>query len=226
MTDREATSRRAQAFFEDLWKRGDPWELESSAFEQAKYARYLAMLDDRRYARALEVGCGAGYFTRKLVRISEHVVALDIAPTAVARARAIGHQGGIDFRVANIMDWSPSAEGPWDLVILNETIYYLGWLYSFFDVAWLASQLFSATEQRGRLLMANTQGWVEDLLIRPWVIRTYRDLFLNVGYELETEEVYVGTKNGVELEVLISLFVRVTGRVPTGSSPAPHRERQ
>ena len=57
--------------------------------------------------------------------------------------------------------------------------------------------------------MANTYGGVEDYLLRPWLIRTYRDLFLNVGYRLEDEEVFCGTKDGADLKVPISLFTEV-----------------
>ena len=207
MTERKQTDEKARAFFEDLWKRGDPWELESSEFEQAKYMRQLSMLDQYRYARALEIGCGAGSFTRLLAGITEQVVALDISPTAIECVRTEGSGSAtVDFRVANIMDYDVRAEGPWDLVVMNETIYYLGWLYSFFDVSWLAAKLFEATRGGGRLLMANTCGGVEDYLLCPWIIRTYRDLFLNVGYRLEAEETFHGTKNGVHLEVLISLY--------------------
>lgn len=210
MNEREILSQKAQAFFEDLWNRGDPWDLEGSEFERRRYGRLLAMLEERRYGRALEIGCGAGSFTRLLARIADHVVALDIAPAAIARARAAeAGPGAVDFRVANIMDYDPRAEGPWDLVVMSETIYYLGWLYSFFDVAWLAAEIFAATQVGGRLLLANTQGDIEDYLLRPWHIRTYRDLFLNVGYRLESEEIFRGLKNGVNLEVLISLFAKV-----------------
>lgn len=210
MTERKLIEEKAQAFFEDLWKRGDPWDFESSEFEQAKYARQLAMLDERRYTRTLEIGCGAGCFTRLLTRIADRVVALDIAPTAIERARAARPVlEGADFRVANIMDYNPAAEGPWDLVVMSETIYYLGWLYPFFDVAWLVAQLFSATSDGGRLLMANTYGVMEDYLIRPWMIRSYHDLFRNVGYRVETEEIFRGIKNGVGIEVLINIFTRL-----------------
>ena len=106
------------------------------------------------------------------------------------------------------MDYNPRAEGPWDLVVMNETICYLGWLYSFFDVAWLAAELFAATRDEGQLLMANTCGGVEDYLLLPWIIRTYHDLFLNVGYRLKAKEIFRGVKNGVEIEVLISLFTK------------------
>jgi hypothetical protein len=91
---------------------------------------------------------------------------------------------------------------------MNETIYYVGWLYSFFDVSWLAHRLWTSTAAGGRFLMANTFGEGVGYLLRPWIIRTYRDLFLNVGFELEHEEVFRGTRDGTELEVLISLLQR------------------
>jgi SAM-dependent methyltransferase len=206
---RKVVSRKAEAFFEDLWRQGDPWEFETSKFERDKYLRQLAILQGHRYARVLEIGCGNGCFTRLLAGIADRLLALDISPAAITQARqAAAHVGAIDFRVANIMDYDPHTEGPWDLVVMSETICYLGWLYSLFDVAWLAFQLFSATCTGGRLLMANTCGGVEDYLLRPWIIRTYRDLCLNVGYQLEAEEIFHGTKNGVDIEVLISLFYK------------------
>ena len=215
MIEREQISFKAQAFFEELWKRGDPWEFTTSDFERDKYARQFAILQGRRYASALEIGCGNGCFTRLLAGIADRAVALDISPTAIAQARtAAAGLAAIDFRTGNIMDYDPHAEGPWDLVVMSETVYFLGWLYSLFDVAWLASELFRATCAGGRLLMANTCGGVEDCLLRPWIIRTYRDLFLNVGYHLETEEIFQGTKNGVEIEVLISLFAKAPVKEP------------
>ena len=211
MTERELVSQKAEAFFEDLWRKGDPWEFQTSAFERDKYARQLAILQGHRYGRALEIGCGNGCFTRLIADIVDRVVALDISPSAIEQARqSAAHLKGVDFRVANIMEYDPQAEGSWDLVVMSETICYLGWLYSLFDVAWLACQLMSATSAGGRLLMANTCGGVEEYLLRPWIIRTYRDLFLNVGYQLEAEEIFHGTKNGVDIEVLISLFHKAT----------------
>ena len=209
MTERERISFKVQAFFEDLWKRGDPWEFETSEFERDKYARQLALLQGRRYARVLEIGCGAGSFTRSLARIADQVVAVDISATAIARAQASGAGPGvIDYRVGNIMDFDLNKEGPWDLVVMSETICYLGWLHSFFEVGWFATELFAATCSGGRFLMANTQSGVDDdeYLLRPWLIRTYRDLFLNVGYQLDVEEIFRSQKHGVGLEVLISLF--------------------
>jgi hypothetical protein len=54
--------------------------------------------------------------------------------------------------------------------------------------------------------MANTLGEFGDYLLSPWIIRTYRDLFVNVGYHVAAEEMWQGSKDSVELDVLITLF--------------------
>ena len=205
---RRRTGERARLFFDDLWTQGDYWRLETSEFDQARYARSLQILTDRRYARTLEIGCGAGAFTRLLGGVSDHVLGLDVSAAAIDRARARVTGAGLEFRVANIMETAAEEEGPWDLIVMNETVYYLGWLYSFFDVSWLAHRLFTALNSNGRFLMANTFGDDVGYLQRPAVIRTYRDLFLNVGFEVDSEEVLRGTKDGVQLDVLMSLLRR------------------
>lgn len=211
MRDRAVIGREVRDHFEEKWSRGDPWDLGSSDFEGRKYARQRALLGDRRYGRSLEIGCGSGHFSRMLASVSDRVVALDIAPTAIEVARAAGDaEGRIEFRVANAVEFDLLAEGPWDLVVMSETLPYLGWLYSMFEVAWFATQIHQSTRAGGRFLMANTCGGVRDYLLRPWLIHTYRDLFRNVGYRLEAEETFRGTKDETEIDSLLSLFRRET----------------
>jgi hypothetical protein len=57
---------------------------------------------------------------------------------------------------------------------------------------------------------------VYDKLLLPYIIRTYRDLFLNVGYRLEAEETFRGTKNGVDFEILISLLAKTPEEATAG----------
>jgi hypothetical protein len=52
---------------------------------------------------------------------------------------------------------------------------------------------------------------LKSYLHRPWLMRTYRDLFQNVGYALQVEAAFVGEKNGVTLEATICVFVRPAG---------------
>lgn len=205
-SDRVAAGRTARELFESLWAEKDPWDLESSQLDQRRYARQVALLDDRRYGRALEVGCGAGSFTRHLTAVCDSIGAVDVAASAIARARHAGTEN-VELRVANIMDVDLEREGRWDLVVLTEAAYYLGWLYPLFDVGWLAHSLCQAANDGGRLLLANTIS-SDNGIMSPWLIRTYRDLFANAGYEVEVEETMHGTKETVDFDILLTRFRR------------------
>jgi SAM-dependent methyltransferase len=205
--DREAAHAQARRFFAELWSAADPWDLDASELDQRRYERQLELLADRRYRRALEIGCASGSFTRRLAPLCDELVALDISERAIELARA-AHDGrpGVDYRVANVMELDRRDEGSWDLVVLTETAYYLGWLYPMFDIAWLAHSLHGATRPGGRLLLANTIS-PDTGIMSHWLIRTYRDLFRNAGYAVELEETLRGEKETVEFEILLSLLV-------------------
>ena len=206
--ERAAAARTTRNFFERLWAEGDHWDLETSALDQRRYARQLALLADRRYPRAVELGCGAGSFTRHLAASCEHLLAIDVAPSAISRAReALGGAGDVELRVADIMEFDPAAEGPWDLTVLAEAAYYLGWLYPLFDLGWLAHTLHEGTRSGGRLLLVNTYGPDNGLMSR-WLIDTYRDLFVNAGFRPDVEETMRGVKNEVAFEILLSRMVK------------------
>jgi SAM-dependent methyltransferase len=226
MSASEAIHRTVQEHYDQFWQRGDPWELETSEFEKAKYARQLELLADRRYRRVLEIGCGSGCFTRRLAGVADQVVALDVAASAIARARAAGDTPAtVEYRVANVMEYEPHAEAPWDLVVLSETIYCLGWLYPFFNVGWLLHELHAATSPGGRFLLVNSFGGEEDYLLHPWLIRTYHDLARNIGYRLERQEVFRGTKGGVAIKTLVSLFQKAPELSPPEDSRLAARPR-
>src|SRR5687767_8260034 len=116
---------RAQKFFEDLWQRGDYWELETSAYERERHDALLAALGPRRYARVLEIGCGAGVFTRRLAPLADHVLAIDVAPAAIARARATRGEPHVEFAVADVMEYTFKRAAPFDLIVMAETIYFV-----------------------------------------------------------------------------------------------------
>ena len=214
MTERELVDQKIRTFMDGLWERGDPWAFESSQYERERCAHLLSMLGGKHYARLLEIGCGAGYLTRLLAPYADQIIAVDISQTAIDQARALSSgPTGVEFRVANIMDYKPDVDGPWDLIVFSETICYLGWLYPLFDVAWLAVQLFSGTRPGGQLMLANSISEGEDWLLRPWLTHTYRDLMVNVGYTVASEEVFTGTKKGEAFQVLMTLYNK------------PHEER-
>jgi predicted TPR repeat methyltransferase len=220
MTERGAIDQKVRTLMNSLWERGDFWDIETSEYERDRCSHLLRMIEGKHYGRVLEIGCGAGYLTRRLAPLAEQIVALDISKAAIDRARALGGDtAAVDFRVANIMDYKPHTDGPWDLVVFSDTMCYLGWLYPFFDVAWMAVQLFAATRDGGQLLLANSMDEGEDWLMRPWIIRTYRDLFVNVGFTIEAEETFKGTKKGVEFEVLMTLYTKIAVATPATDGP-------
>jgi 2-polyprenyl-3-methyl-5-hydroxy-6-metoxy-1,4-benzoquinol methylase len=210
---------QAEQFFERLWREGDHWQLDTSQYERERLRYLRESVADRHYGRVLELGCGAGHFTRLMGGLFDSLLALDVAPSAIERARAHpATASGVEYRVADIMEFVPAGEGPWDLVTLVETVYYLGWLYSFFQLGWKAREIRDAIRPGGRLLLANTTGTdVGDALLLPWLIRSYRDLFVNAGLEVESESVFRGVKDGVALEVLVSLL----RRPEDAGTPAP-----
>lgn len=203
--DAAAAGAQSRRFFDELWVDGDPWRLDASELDQRRYRRQLELLADRRYGRALEVGCAGGSFTRLLAPLCDELVALDVSRHAIERAQAAGAPPGAAYRLANVMELDFEQEGEWDLVVITETAYYLGWLYPMFELGWLAHSLYRATRPRGRLLLANTMSR-DDGIMSPWLIRSYRDIFRNVGYESVSDEEMQGVKNSVEFEILITLF--------------------
>src|SRR4051812_12244123 len=106
MPERELIDQKARAFFDEIWKSGDPWKLGTSKFEQDKYTRQLALLEGCRFADVLEIGCGAGLFTRRLSQIADRVLGLDVSANAIAQAQQTKSAGvSVEFQVANIMDY-------------------------------------------------------------------------------------------------------------------------
>jgi predicted TPR repeat methyltransferase len=207
--DRQAIHQRAERFFDDLWGQEDAWAFDSSSFEQARFDALIAALGNRRYERVLEIGCGSGTFTGRLASLADSVVGLDISAIAIAKAeRRLAAVPQVKFRMANIMEYGFTEDGPFDLIVMSETIYYLGWLYPFFDLAWLSARLYEALNKDGLLLLANTFGLAGDYLLLPWIIRTYHDLFRNAGYKIERESTFHGVKDETEIDVLITLFRR------------------
>jgi SAM-dependent methyltransferase len=213
MTEQNEADQTARVFFEDLWKGGDPWEFETSDYEQRRFELHLEMLGDRRYGRALEIGCGAGAFTRLLSPLVDELVGIDVAESAVERAKTLGPEG-VDYRAANAMEFDLGGEGPWDLVVVSDTITYLGWLYSFSEVSGFVVRVFESVAPGGRCLLGNSAllGDAEPAddtgLATPWLARTYRDLFRNVGFELEREELFEGEQGDDLLEVVLSLLAK------------------
>ncbi|OMI06551.1 SAM-dependent methyltransferase [Bradyrhizobium brasilense] len=103
----------------------DPWHLDSSAFEQERYAQMLRMSScNGGVEHALEVGCAAGVFTEMLAPRCQRLTVVDVMPQAIERARLrTGHRSHINWITRNIQQFSTTEK--FDLIVVAEVLYYL-----------------------------------------------------------------------------------------------------
>lgn len=111
-------------YFEELYAAdGDPWRFATSAYEQGKYARTVAALEGRRYARGLEVGCSIGVLTERLAEVCDELVAVDVSERAVATARQrLQACEGVEVELRSLPEETP--DGTFDLIVCSEVLYY------------------------------------------------------------------------------------------------------
>ncbi len=113
-----------RSYFDEMYKAdSDPWNFESSWYEQRKYALTVAALPDLRYRSGFEPGCSIGVLSSFLAERCDQLLATDIVPDVVERARDRCREStNVHFEVRAIPEeWPP---GPFDLVVLSEIAYY------------------------------------------------------------------------------------------------------
>ena len=110
--------------FDDLYRRADdPWEFTTSPYELDKYDTTLSALASERYSRCFEPACSIGVLTERLAKRADAVVACDVSPTAITRARTrLADTHNIELFAAAIPEWWPP--GTFDLIVLSELGYY------------------------------------------------------------------------------------------------------
>ena len=118
------SGRLGREYFEGLYaESGDPWDFETSEYEQNKYARTLAVLGERRFRRALEAGASIGVFTEMLADRCDELLAVDVSERAVAAARRrLSGRGQVRIERRTLPEEMP--DGPFDLIVASEVLYY------------------------------------------------------------------------------------------------------
>jgi len=116
--------RLGREYFDELYARSrDPWGFETSEYERNKYERTLSVLAQRRYRRALEVGCSIGVFTAMLAPLCDELLAVDVSEAAVTVARQrLAGSPNVRLELRSMPEETP--QGPFDLVVASEVMYY------------------------------------------------------------------------------------------------------
>jgi len=88
-----------------------------------KYDLALALAGEGPFISALEIGCGEGLFTHRLAPRCSELLAVDIAASAVARARErCSNLPNVACAPARLPAEYP--EGPFDLVVASDVLYF------------------------------------------------------------------------------------------------------
>lgn len=141
--------RLGREYFESLYaESADPWDFETSEYEKRKYERTLAALGDRRFRRAFEAGSSIGVFTAMLAPRCDELLAVDASEKAVRSARErLSGQEHVRVERRTLPEEMP--EGPFDLIVASEILYY--WPR---EVVLEALRRFEETLVRGGVLLA------------------------------------------------------------------------
>jgi len=112
-----------RAYFAHVYRHADPWNYESSPYEQRKYAVLLAELPRSPYDHILEIGCSIGVFTEMLTRRGKQVTGVDISGKAAALAsRRCRHLDHVHIRHIDFLRLQE--KGSYDLIIAAEILYF------------------------------------------------------------------------------------------------------
>lgn len=157
MTPRESLP---PAYFDAVYAADDdPWQFESSAYEDAKYRTTVAALPRERYRRGLEIGCSIGVLTLRLAARCDELLAIDVNERALARAhQRCAHLAHVSFVRMQVPVQFP--QGRFDLVVLSEVGYY----WSNEDLAKAADIIVASLQPEASLLLVH---WTEPVADYP-----------------------------------------------------------
>jgi protein-L-isoaspartate O-methyltransferase len=160
MSHPDASATAADAFESRYRSTPDPWNFATSPYERLRYRETLDALSRPRYRYAFEPGCSVGELTAQLALRCDRVLATDIAPSAVDRARIrCAQPGNVLLACADLSSEIP--QGPFDLIIFSE----IGYYFSREHLAALVRSLTRTLDEDGEFVGVHWLGHSQDHLL-------------------------------------------------------------
>ncbi|MCE2574156.1 SAM-dependent methyltransferase [Komagataeibacter sp. FNDCR2] len=147
----------SRVVFERMYQQHpDPWGFRTRAYEQDKYHQTLTLLAGLHFSQALELGCSIGVMTAQLARQCDHVLAVDVAETALMRARHhCAGLAGVSFHHGQLPDaFPPLPRHTCDLIMVSELLYFL----SRVDIIQLAARCLHVRKPDAPIILVNWTG--------------------------------------------------------------------
>lgn len=150
----------AEAFESRYRRHEDPWDFRTSQYERNRYAVTLAALPRYHYSFAFEPGCSIGELTALLATRCEQVLATDVSPTAVERAKQrCSRFPNVQIECSDIRT-ATLGTSP-DLIVLSEIAYY----FTVADLQAIAGHLGNILQPGGCLLAVHWLGESADHIL-------------------------------------------------------------
>jgi SAM-dependent methyltransferase len=163
----------AKAFERKYREQADPWNFAGSAYEQNRYHTILSSLTQKRYGRIFEPGCSVGVLTEKLAERADSIVATEVSPTALERARErCARFDHVELQISNVSEEMPA--GRFNLIIFSE----IGYYFMPGDLEAVAEKLERALEAGGEIIAAHWLGHSEDHVLHGDMVHTLLDACL------------------------------------------------
>jgi cyclopropane fatty-acyl-phospholipid synthase-like methyltransferase len=112
-------------YWDDVYERNpDPFGYLEKPSETEKFERTLQLAGDRRFPRGLEIGASIGVLSARLAERCDELVITDISAEAVRLARErLASLPNVHVEQMTFPDQVP--DGPFDLVVCSEMLFYL-----------------------------------------------------------------------------------------------------
>jgi protein-L-isoaspartate O-methyltransferase len=160
------SDRQSEAFFEARYQAStDPWRFASSTYELNRYRATLDALCQPSYRRGFEPGCSIGVLTAALAGRVEHLIACDIAESAVACAKERCRElSNVQIYHRDAADGPP--DGSFDLIVFSE----LGYYFSADRLKTMTRQMTSRLEPGGEFVAVHWLGHSADHVLHGDVV--------------------------------------------------------
>lgn len=105
---------------------GEVWNWETPAGKK-RWQRRVKMLTSHITAemQVLEVGCGTGYFTKELQKTGANILAIDISPDLLERARQEVSNANVTFKIENAYELSSLSDNSFDTIVGSSVLHHL-----------------------------------------------------------------------------------------------------
>ncbi len=167
---KNAPQHYVEALFDGYADQFDSHLVEALNYQAPRILGERIAASGRRYAQALDLGCGTGLCGPHLRRLAAHVTGVDLSGKMLDKARALGAYA--DLKQDDVIAFLQGAAGPYELVVAADVFIYVGALDEVF------AQLARVMPLRGTFAFTVEAAEEGDVVLRPSLRYAHSESYL------------------------------------------------